>query len=240
MSAAPVFPPLMTGRAAEAEDPFLLACEEAESDGDPGLLVWRVTSETLSAALVLVPESLLEPAMAGFIACAVGLQNALGALAPPETAVHLDWSGGIILNGAEAGRLRVAAPSRDPAEEPDWLVVGFDLALSLPPGAEPGESPGRTALDQEGCGGLDPLRLLEAWSRHTLLWLNALDDAEGRADLHREWQGLAWKLGETVAVTVAGLQEAGRFLGADENFGMLIETGGTTRLIRLSALIEEV
>ncbi|MDP2738655.1 MAG: P-loop NTPase [Pseudorhodobacter sp.] len=35
--------------------------------------------------------------------CAVGAQNALGALAPPESAVHLDWTGGIRLNGGHCG-----------------------------------------------------------------------------------------------------------------------------------------
>ena len=94
--------------------------------------------------------------------------------------------------------------------------------------------------DQEGCGGLDPVRILEAWSRHTLLWLNTIEDAEGRTDLHREWAGLAWKLGETVSVATAGTRVEGTFLGVDENFGMLLKTNGTTRLLPLSSLLEEV
>ncbi len=239
MNQAPVFPPLMKGLAAGPANPLSIACEEARRGTDAGLLTWSVAPERLRAALVLAPETALEPAMAGFVACAVGVQNALGALAPPETAVDLEWSGGIRLNGALAGGLSVAAPTRDPAEEPDWLAVGLELALALPPGREPGEMPDRTALDQEGCGGLDPIRILEAWSRHALVWLNTLDDAQGRADLHREWRGLAWKLGETVTVDVDGTRAEGIFVGTDENFGMLLKTDGMTRLIPLSTLIEE-
>ena len=64
--------------------------------------------------------------MAALPACAVGFQNALGALAPPEVAVHLDWAGGVRVNGAHCGRLRAAADTRDPLAVPGWLVVGLD------------------------------------------------------------------------------------------------------------------
>ena len=240
MSQVPVFPPLMTGLAAGPANPFAIACDQAERGTDAGLIAWSVSPERLRAAIVLAPETPLEPAMAGFIACGVGLQNALGALVPPETAVHLDWSGGIRLNGAHAGALRVAAATDDPGEEPDWLVVGMELTLSLPPDCEPGAFPDRTALDQEGCGGLDPIHILEAWSRHTLLWLNTIEDTEGRTDLHREWAGLAWKLGDTVSVAAEGTRIEGTFLGVDEHFGMLLKTNGTTRLLPLTTLLEEV
>ncbi len=56
--------------------------------------------------------------------CGVGFQNALGALAPPEVAVHLEWNGNIRVNGAVAGRLQMAAAPLSPEEIPDWLVVG--------------------------------------------------------------------------------------------------------------------
>ncbi|MGB3314208.1 MAG: DUF4444 domain-containing protein, partial [Albidovulum sp.] len=136
--------------------------------------------------------------------------------------------------------LRVAASATDPGEEPDWLVVGMELTLSLPPDCEPGAFPDRTALDQEGCGGLDPIHILEAWSRHTLLWLNTIEDAEGRGDLHREWEGLAWNLRDTVSVACDGTRIEGAFLGVDENFGMLLKTGDATRLLPLSSLLEDV
>jgi len=237
--ATPVFPPLMKGLAAGPANPFPIACAQAERGVDAGTIAWSITEDRLRAALVLAPEIALEPAMAAFCACAVGLQNALGALAPPETAVHLDWTGGIRLNGGHCGGLRIKASTRDPQAMPDWLVIGLELTLALPDRMEPGETPDWTALDHEGCAEIDPVTLLEAWARHTLVWINELDDTRGRAKLYREWKGLAWKLGEDISLPLDGTRINGTFLGVDENFGMLFKTGSGTRLIPLSTLIED-
>jgi len=238
MNRVPTFPPLMKGLAAGPAAPFAIACDQARRGVDSGLVAWSLAADRLRAALVLAPEEPLEPAMAGMVACAVGLQNAFGALAPSETALHLDWTGGIRLNGAHCGAFHVAAATQDPAAVPDWLVVALDLTLRLPDEWEPGETPDWTALDQEGCGMVDPLDLLEAWTRHTLRWINLLEDG-GRAALARDWQGLVWNLGQPVTLAVGGARLEGVFLGIDENFGMLLKTGDATRLIPMSALIED-
>lgn len=229
----PVFPPLMQGRALPpGADPMRKACAEAALGCDAGLLCWSLSAEALRVALVLAPETALEPAMAAWPACAFGLQNALGALAPPEVSVHFDWAGAIRVNGARCGRVRAAAAPTDPAAEPDWLVIGLDLRLIPPRADAPGETPDDTGLFAEGCAGLDPVALLEAWARHTMHGLSRLDDAAGRAALHRDWRGVVWALGEPCA-------EAGRegmFLGLDENFGMLLRPeGADTILIPLSS-----
>jgi hypothetical protein len=230
----------MKGLATGPANPFTVACAEAEKGCDAGLLTWSLSTERLRAALVLAPEVPLEPAMAALCACGVGIQNAIGALAPPETAVFLDWTGGIRLNGGHVGGMRVAASTRDPLAEPDWLVVGLELTLTLPDNLEPGQTPEWTALDQEGCAEIDPAQLLEAWARHSLWWINGLDDAKGRQTLHREWQGLAWKLGKDMSLPISGTRVIGHFLGVDENFGMLLKLEEKTRLIPLSTLLEEV
>ncbi len=236
MSEGPFFPPLMEGLYAVAGDPMQVACDKARDGVDAGLLVWVVSPETLSAALVLAPDEPLGTAMAALPACAVGLQNALGALAPPETAVHLGWAGEVRLNGAVAGRMQVASDQTDPDAQPNWLVVGFDLALAPAPEAEtePGQAPERTSLAAEGCAEIDPVHLLEAWSRHTLIWLNALEEDGGRARLHGEWTGLAWGIGKEVIAP-----EVGTFLGIDEHFGLLLKSGDQTRLIPLTAHLSE-
>ncbi|MGG7567182.1 DUF4444 domain-containing protein [Rhodovulum sp. DZ06] len=236
--ADPVFPPLMQGkRVAAGADPMLKACAEAAMGCDSGLICWAAGEDALRAALVLAPETPLEEAMAALPVCGVALQNALGALAPPEVSVHLEWSGGIRVNGAGCGRLRVAASGADPAAEPDWLVVGLELPLIPPSIDAPGETPDQTALYLEGCADVSPIRLLESWSRHVLHHLSRLEDDGGRAALHRDWRGLAWAMGEEVS-PVPGA--AGTFLGVDENFGMLLRPeGGETRLIPLSACLEK-
>lgn len=230
---APVFPPLMRGEAVTgAVDPFDRASALAALGCDGGTVVYNLQADRLRAAIVFAPEVPLADAMAMLPVCGVGFQNALGALAPPEVAVQLTWAGGILVNGAGCGRLRVAAPDRDPAAVPDWLIVGLEVPL-WQTAPDPGNSPEVTALYDEGCAEVDACALLEAWARHTLVWINRWSD-DGGVALHGEWRGLVPDIGETV--TRAGI--TGRFLGVDDRFGMLIRDAATTHLVAMTDLLE--
>lgn len=239
---APQFPPLIKGMAAGPANPLTIASAEAQRGTDAGLLVWSLTEERLRAALVLAPETPLSHAASGLVACGVALQNALGVLVPPETAVHLEWSGGLRMNGGHLGGMRLYSSTSDPDSIPDWMIVSLELSLTLPDKSalEPGETPDWTALDQEGGGEIDALDVLEGWSKHALVWLNELDSPNGLAALYREWKGLVWHLGQDTAVTLPGTRIGGRFLGVDENFGMLLKSGDETRLIPLTTLAERI
>ncbi|MCR9255222.1 MAG: DUF4444 domain-containing protein [Alphaproteobacteria bacterium] len=229
----PSFPPLMSGHPVEgAADPFDKARALAALGCDAGTVAYNIGQNSLKAAIVFGPEVPLANAMAMLPLCGVGFQNALGALGPPEVAVHLAWDGRILVNGAFCGRLRVAASTVDPAEVPDWLVVGLELPL-WPDSDRPGETPDQTAIYAEGCAEVDPTGLLESWARHTLVGINRWAD-EGGKPLHNEWRPLAWQMGEDVVQ--AG--HKGTFLGVDENFGMLLRDAEETRLIPLTALLE--
>ncbi|ODM49722.1 hypothetical protein A9320_14500 [Ruegeria sp. PBVC088] len=225
------FPPAMSGEEVGG-DPFDGAVMRAIRGCDAGLVCYRIAADRMGAALVMTPEVPLKQAMVMLPLCGVGFQNALGALAPPEVAVHLAWAGGILVNGAACGAFRACASTQDPEEFPDWLVVGFELPLTL--AAIPGEVPDQTALFEEGCAEVAPERLVEAWARHTLNWIARWED-EGAKALHSEWRGLAHGLGETV------VQDGwpGTFLGVDEAFGMLLRDSETTHLIPLTTLLEE-
>ncbi len=229
----PRFPPLMSGQAVEGDiEPFEKACAMAALGCDAGLIVYHVAANRLAAALVMAPEVALEQAMAMLPACGVGFQNALGSLAPPEVAVYLEWDGGIRINGAACGRLRVAAGRDDPEKEPGWLVVGLELPL-MQMGERPGDTPDQTALFDEGCADIDATTLLESWARHTLNGINRWEDDGNRA-LHAEWRGLAHGIGEPT--TQSG--RSGTYIGVDEQFGMLLRDTDTTHLIPLSTVLE--
>lgn len=230
----PSFPPLFSGLGVEGQaDPFAKACAEAARGCDAGLVVYNLGATTLTAAIVFAPEIALREAMTMLPLCGVGFQNALGALAPPEVAVHLDWDGNLRINGARCGRLRVASASGDPDVQPDWLVIGLDLPL-WPASDDTGETPDQTALYAEGCADVDAQVLLEAWVKHTLVGLNTWLD-EGSAPLHKNWRGLAHGLGEPAQRGAL----SGTFLGVDEHFGMLLRTDDTTRLIPLTDVLED-
>lgn len=233
----PSFPPLFQGQAVTGTtDPFDKACALAALGCDSGVLVYNITPDALRAAIIFAPEVALEQAMSVLCTCGVGFQNALGALAPPEVAVHLKWQGDIMINGGSAGRLRAAASTNDPQAEPDWFTVGLEIDLIPQSEDDPGNTPDRTSLFQEGCGDISPIRLLESWSRHTLVWINRLD--EGVAPLHAEWRGLVHGIGDDVSLTYKQDVISGTFLGVDEDFGMLIRDGEETRLVPLSSRLE--
>jgi BirA family transcriptional regulator, biotin operon repressor / biotin---[acetyl-CoA-carboxylase] ligase len=230
----PVFPPLFRGQGVDgAINPFDKACVEAVKGCDAGLVVYNPGAHRLQAAIVFAPEVALEDAAVMLPVCAVGFQNALGALAPPEVAVHLDWNGGLRINGAACGRLRMAASDTDPKSEPLWLVVGLELPL-WPENDDPGTTPDQTALYAEGCADADAIALLESWVKHTLVGVNRWSD-EGAAPLHKEWRTLAHGIGENIEM--AG--ESGTYLGVDERFGLLIRDEETTHLIPLTHLLED-
>ena len=226
----PTFPPLLTGEEAPAgADPFDKAVAAALTGCDAGLLVWSRRADALSAAVVLAPECPLEQAIGISFAVSVGLVDALGALAPPEVAVHHVWPGAFKVNGADCGALRAAASTADPSVEPDWLVIGIEMPF-LPTG-EGGEDPTRTCLFNEGCAEVTPQQLLESWSRHMLVWINRWLD-EGLAPLHAAWRERAWEMGEALP------DGSGTFMGLDELGGMLVKSEDGTIGRPLTDLLE--
>jgi BirA family biotin operon repressor/biotin-[acetyl-CoA-carboxylase] ligase len=218
---APTFPPLLHGQAT-VDDPIAVAIQMARDGCDGGTVVYNLGGNDLRAAMIFAPDVVLADALAMLPVCGVGFQNALGAIAPPEIAVQLQWDGAVRLNGGLCGGLSVLAATDDPEQIPDWLIVGLQIPLWSATD-NPGETPDVTTLYAEGCSDVDPVDLLEGWSRHTLVWINRWSD-EGLVAIHAEYQGLMHRLdGE---------------LGVDENFGLLRKVDGTTTLTPLTALLE--
>lgn len=233
------FPPLFHGEALSGRaDPFVKACSRALMGCDSGLVVYNLSADHLAAAIVFAPELPLDEAMPILIACEIGFQNALGALAPPEVAVHFSWPGDIKINGAGCGRMRVAASEGKLGDDLEWIVVGLEIPLLPPNETAPGAQANLTCLYEEGCAEVDPQRLLEAWTRHTLVWINRWS-SEGLRPLNAEWRGLVDKIGDNVDYSINRETYSGLFMGVDEQFGMLLRQDDDTRLIKLSTVLEQ-
>ncbi|QJF51762.1 biotin/lipoate--protein ligase family protein [Roseobacter ponti] len=230
----PQFPPLFTAMATAGADPLAAACAEARKGCDAGLVTWDISPALLRAAIVLAPEVPLREAMIMLPVCGIGFQNALGALAPPEVSVHLGWSGALLVNGGTCGQLTPVASAKDPDAEPDWLVIGLEVTLSREE-EDTGLTPDETDLFTEGCSEIEAADLLEAWVRHTLVWINRWSE-DGTRPVHSEWQGLAQGLNEET--TAEG--HTGTFLGVDESFGMLLQSGESTTIIPLTTTLRDI
>ena len=163
---APSFPPLLKGeKTLPGIDPFAKAVAAAALGTDPGLVCWTRDETALRAALVLAPEAPLERAVGIVFAVALGLGDALGALAPPEVAVHYVWPGGFKVNGADCGAMRAAASTSEPASVPDWLVIGVEMPYLHPAsGDEPGRRPDQLSSSFKGVTSMQPSSLRLVWS----------------------------------------------------------------------------
>lgn len=182
---APALPPLLTGHPVP-RDAFGAATALALRGGDPGTLVHAETAAAVDLGLILAPEMPLARALDAMLALQLATGDAIGALAPPEVAVHVAPPAGLVVNGGGCGGFRAAAPVAMPKVEPDWLVLGLWLAV-LPRSTDPGADPDRTTLHDEGCGDLTVPDLIESLARHLLVWIDRLAD-EGRAPLVAAWR----------------------------------------------------
>ncbi|MEM9045991.1 MAG: DUF4444 domain-containing protein [Pseudomonadota bacterium] len=235
MTAEPIFPPLLHGEAcSDGQDPFAKAIAAASIGTDAGLVCWSSDTATMRAAVVFAPEEPANAAATALLAVTLGIGDAIGALAPPEVAVHYVWPLSLKVNGADCGQLRAAISTQAADATPDWLVIGLEVPFQFAT-TDPGRTPEQTCLYEEGCGEVTTINLIESWSRHMLTWLNRREQ-DGLAPLHAEWRSRAWNMGE--ALPESSRYGPGVFMGLDERAGMLVKSGEETRLIPLLEVME--
>lgn len=230
----PLFPPLLTGLPCKgSEDPLTFACRLArDPETEPGTVVYAEDDRRLAAALILAPDRPLSDAAAAAFAVQLGLADAIGALAPPEVACHLEWPDRLRINGAVAGRFRMVASDVTPDAEPDWLVIAADLAITPKPG-EGGEDTETTTLHEEGCGDVTAPALIEAFAHHLMARLHTFL-TDGLGPLHADYQTRAHGLHDNI-----DYPEPGHLTGFDEHAGQILKSADGTRIIPLHNFIEE-
>ncbi|SDU05190.1 biotin/lipoate--protein ligase family protein [Stappia sp. ES.058] len=236
----PTFPPLLTGHAVPASaDVFEDACRGAQ-DGrfGAGDFVWSRRTDTVSLALVLEPEVPASRSFEMLFLTMVAANDALGAITPPETALTFLWPDVFKVNGAKVGRARLATSDElDDDGAPLWLTVALEFRLAPLDGPlEPGETPDRTSLIDEGAVDLDRTQVIESLSRHLLTWIHSWD-VDGFAPVLDNWLFRAEGYRGAHAVESVGGVVEGTFLGLDEEGNLLIKrdaaSGGDTLSLRL-------
>jgi BirA family transcriptional regulator, biotin operon repressor / biotin---[acetyl-CoA-carboxylase] ligase len=237
MSDRPDFPPLFRPFAVTPDlDPFDRCLSAAADGAEPGTLLWSIGQDVCECAVALAPEQPLEPSLPIVLVAELALGDALGALVPPVVAVTFGWPDRIEVNGAVAGGVRMAhAEPSSPQAIPDWMVVGFGLAMRgrWPEGDEPGRHPNRTTLADEGCGEIMSADLLEEYGRHFLAWINRWQE-DGPAPVQKAWLARATGLGKPVEVKIGERTLSGTFSGLTEHGGMRLARGGVSQTVALN------
>jgi hypothetical protein len=183
----------------------------AEAGAGTVVLVGRF--DLAEFAVVLEPEEPLQMARRVFYAGMVALRDALVAHAPPERPITFTWPDAIHVDNGLVGGGRLGWPTRmAETEPPQWLVFGASIRTVAVGAGEAGLRPLATALDEEGFDDLGAGRLLESFTRHLMV---ALD---------------AWRTGEFATVTREFLHhltvEKGAIPTLDRNGDMLVRWRG--------------
>lgn len=166
-------PPFRLVTLREVGDAFGHAVANAADEG-AGTLVYVGRFDLAEFAVVLEPEEPLRSARRAMYAGMSALADTLTVHAPPETAIEIDWPGTISVNKGVVGGGRLAWPEgADENEPPQWLAFGAMIRLVSLAEGEAGLRPLTSALEDEGFDDLASDRLLETFSRHLMVTLDA-------------------------------------------------------------------
>ena len=165
-------PPAFTALviAQDSDGAFAEACRIARMDeAATGTLVWSGPAETMDLAVVLAPEEPLRTARRAFVAGMVAVAAAVGAHAPPEMPIEVEWPDTLLFDGARIGGGRLGWPETcGEDEEPDWLVFSGKLIVSKAYAGDPGLTPFSTSLEEQGFGYDDQESLVEGFARNLM------------------------------------------------------------------------
>ena len=225
----PRLPPLYRLTVVEPDsDAFARALDLTAGPAEDGTIVWSRRPDRLDSAVFFRPEAPLIEALPVIYSVALGLGDAIGALAPPIVAVHFRWPDRIEVNGTLAGGLRAGWGGGTAEDASPWLVVGVGLLVA---GAAADAE--RTTLQEEGCPEVTTVDLLESFGRHALAWINRWQ-ADGFAPVRGAWLSRAAGLDGEGALELGDGPVAGRFVGLDEQGNLLLMIDGRTRTVSLA------
>ena len=210
--AEPQLPPLLKSEVVkDDQDPFSKAIVAATA-GDIGTVFYSPKNDFLNFAVTLGPEIEREKALQVHYVMMLGCSDALGALAPPEIDISHLWPNLIFLNRGLMGKILLMDPGGEKNKIPSWLVSGVQMRLKVETKFLDERLEG-TSLEDEGGSYLSRIRLIEAISRHFLVWLNTWQE-EGFKPIHQKWMERVEKKISLPNLPDGSQQE---WVGLDEN-----------------------
>ena len=202
ISLPPTYRPVATG---PEDDPLSAAAAAAADGAEPGTFVWSPRYDRADCAVILAPETPLSGSLLVSYVVMTAAGDSLGALIPPAIPVAFGWPDRIVVSGATAGGIRLVAPDPSALDQvPDWMAVGITFALRRDLASETANrAPNSTTLEEEGCGDLEAVALLESFSRHLLYWMDRWQD-EGFGPVKAAWLARAVGYGPNTGMEHGG------------------------------------
>lgn len=207
------------------EGTIVWAGEQTAGRGRRGR-VWASPPGNLYLSLILRPRvAAAQAAQLGFVA-ALGLSDALTALAGPAIEPRCKWPNDLLANGKKlAGILLESETSA--SGDVDFVVLGLGANLASAPA---GTEYLATSLAAEGTAGVPPAAALEGFIRHFDSWLQVWHRG-GFAPIRTAWLARAAGLGSDIRVRLERLELSGRFLDLDDDGALLLDTADGRRRI---------
>jgi biotin-(acetyl-CoA carboxylase) ligase len=148
------------------------------ADEGAGTLVYVGRFDLAEFAVILEPDEPLRVARRAFYAGSAALADALAVYAPPEKPIEFAWPDAIHVDKGLVGGVRLAWPSGADEDAPaDWLVFGAMIRTVAMGEEEAGLNPLAAALSEEGFADAGSGRLVESFSRHLMVALDAWQES---------------------------------------------------------------
>jgi BirA family biotin operon repressor/biotin-[acetyl-CoA-carboxylase] ligase len=204
-------------RAGAPEGTLVWAGEQTAGRGRRGR-TWRSPPGNLYLSLVLRPEGApSRAAQLGFVA-ALGLGDALAALAGPALKLRYKWPNDLLVDGRKLAGILLESENAA-SDRVDFVVAGIGVNIVAAP--EDVEFPA-TSLEAEGVATITPPVLLGGFARHFEIWGRRWREA-GFAPVRAAWLARASGLGEPVRVRLERDMLFGRFLDLDDDGALVLE-----------------
>ena len=198
------------------------------SAADAGLVIFDLAADRLRAAIVFAPDLTLADAAVILPICGVGLQNAIGALGPPEVSVHFGWDG---IGLCQWRALWRVAHSSIPARR-TLSQIGWSLTSHYRFGPK---------VTRQVCSRIKQRSMPKAVPKSTRFrsWrpgsaIHLLGSIHGPTAVRPKStaNGKGWHMVLRRGVTAGNL--TGTYVGLDDRLGLLLKIDDTTTLIPLT------
>jgi|TARA_B100001094_G_scaffold64087_1_gene60049 biotin-(acetyl-CoA carboxylase) ligase len=208
----PQLPPLFKAQEVlKNQNTFHKAISSASS-GDVGTVFYSETNGILNIAITLGPEVIKSKAMQVHYLMMLGLSDAIAALAPPEIEVSHLWPNLMFMNRGLMGKILLFDSGGESNEIPSWIVSGVQIRRKVECDKFH-KLIEATSLEDEGSAFLSNVRIIEAITRHFLVWLNTWQE-EGFKSVHKTWLE---RLVPNFSVNDISSEFKGEWMGLDEN-----------------------
>jgi BirA family transcriptional regulator, biotin operon repressor / biotin---[acetyl-CoA-carboxylase] ligase len=212
-------------RAGAPAGTLVWASEQTAGRGRRGR-VWQSPPGNLYLSLLLRPDGAPGRAAQLSFVAALGLGDALAALAGPSLQLRYKWPNDLLVNDRKLAGILLESDT-GANDRVDFVVVGIGVNIVSAP--DDVEFPA-TSLAAEGVAGITPPMLLEGFARHFGIWERCWR-VEGFGPVRAAWLARASGLGETIRVRLERSTLLGRFLDLDADGALVLDVAQGRRRV---------